>query len=101
MERRTWRQVVELLTGVADGLATAHASGILHRDIARERAAKNGYAKLADFGLARLFDDVDTVTTAETMTRTARGGGTIAYMFRAGLRRPWAHAESSRSARSP
>jgi len=32
-EKRTWRQVVELLTGVADGLATAHAANILHRDI--------------------------------------------------------------------
>src|SRR5579872_1312639 len=32
-EKRTWKQVVELLTGVADGLAAAHAAGILHRDI--------------------------------------------------------------------
>src|SRR6476659_3945704 len=31
--KRTWRQVVDLLVGVADGLATAHAAGILHRDI--------------------------------------------------------------------
>ena len=26
-EKRTWRQIVELLTGVADGLAAAHAAG--------------------------------------------------------------------------
>jgi serine/threonine protein kinase len=32
-EKRTWRQIVELLTGVADGLAAAHQAGILHRDI--------------------------------------------------------------------
>jgi eukaryotic-like serine/threonine-protein kinase len=32
-EARTWRHVVELLIGVADGLAAAHAAGILHRDI--------------------------------------------------------------------
>src|SRR5207253_2294135 len=32
-ERRTWRQVVDLLIGVADGLAAAHSAGILHRDI--------------------------------------------------------------------
>src|SRR4029077_6589528 len=33
VEKRTWKQIVELLTGVADGLAAAHAAGILHRDI--------------------------------------------------------------------
>src|SRR5438094_4041448 len=32
-DRRTWRQILELLVGVADGLATAHAAGILHRDL--------------------------------------------------------------------
>jgi len=30
-EKRTWRQIVELLTGVADGLAAAHGAGILHK----------------------------------------------------------------------
>src|SRR5215510_9366816 len=30
---RSWREIVELLIGVADGLATAHAAGILHRDV--------------------------------------------------------------------
>ena len=33
VEKRSWRQVVELLIGVADALATAHDAGILHRDI--------------------------------------------------------------------
>src|SRR5687768_13166977 len=32
-DKRNWRQIVELLVGVAAGLATAHAAGILHRDI--------------------------------------------------------------------
>ena len=32
-ERRTWRQVVDLVIGVADGLAAAHSANILHRDI--------------------------------------------------------------------
>ena len=30
---RSWRDIVEMLLGVADGLATAHEAGILHRDI--------------------------------------------------------------------
>jgi serine/threonine protein kinase len=51
--RRTWRQIIELLIGVADGLATAHQAGILHRDIKPENilVTTSVYAKLADFGL--------------------------------------------------
>src|SRR5947207_15202111 len=30
---RTWPQIVELLVGVADGLAAAHEAGVVHRDI--------------------------------------------------------------------
>src|SRR5262249_56580167 len=52
-QKPTWRETVELLIGIADGLATAHAAGILHRDIkpANILVARNGYAKLVDFGL--------------------------------------------------
>jgi serine/threonine protein kinase/tetratricopeptide (TPR) repeat protein len=53
-----WQKIVELLLGVADGIAVAHEAGILHRDIKPENIllAKNGYAKLADFGLAKLLE---------------------------------------------
>jgi serine/threonine-protein kinase len=58
-KRRTPKEVAELLTGVADGLAAAHQAGILHRDIKPMNilVARNGYAKLVDFGLAKLAEN--------------------------------------------
>src|SRR5882724_3498869 len=55
-KKRTAKEIAELLTGVADGLAAAHEAGILHRDVKPTNIliARNGYAKLADFGLAKL-----------------------------------------------
>jgi len=83
---RTWEDVAELLTGVADGLATAHQAGILHRDIKPDNilVTTSGYAKLADFGLAKLEDDVPpgdlTRTLSADQTRPGIIVGTIAYM---------------------
>jgi eukaryotic-like serine/threonine-protein kinase len=71
--------------GVADGLAVAHEAKITHRDIkpANILIAKNGYAKLADFGLAKLWEQSDSAATrtiAEGQTRPGSVMGTIAYM---------------------
>src|SRR5579872_5519931 len=84
-EKRTWRGMVELLTDVADGLAAAHAAGMTHRDIkpANILVARNGYAKLADFGLAKLTDITPgdaTRTLGAEPTRPGMIVGTIAYM---------------------
>ena len=84
--RPTWRQIAELLAGVADGLASAHAAGILHRDIKPQNilVTASGYAKLADFGLATLSGDDDADSTSPTVTqlKTQPGVvvGTLAYM---------------------
>ncbi len=85
-EPRSWRQIIQLMIGVADGLATAHAAGILHRDVKPGNilVATNGYAKLADFGLARWRESPQsaTVTSTVTMPATSQGVivGTVAYM---------------------
>ena len=85
-EGRSWRQIVELLVGVADGLASAHAIGIIHRDVKPDNilVASNGYAKLADFGLAKLSEEAaaEAVTGTQESVHTQTGVvmGTVGYM---------------------
>jgi serine/threonine protein kinase len=79
------RQKLELVVSVADALAAAHQAGILHRDIKPENilVSKAGYAKLADFGLAKLMDQPSGTEATRTIGETTQPGtvvGTIAYM---------------------
>src|SRR5262249_39952904 len=81
-KQRSWQHVIELLVGVGDGLATAHEAGILHRDIkpANILVTKNGYAKLADFGLAKLEDLRTSQQQTPPITQAGMVLGTVAYM---------------------
>jgi eukaryotic-like serine/threonine-protein kinase len=86
--KRSWRQSVELITGVADALAAAHAAGVLHRDVKPGNILidTNGYAKLTDFGLAKLvggWTDVRAGDGRRNDSQHTRAGvvvGTVAYM---------------------
>lgn len=84
----TWQEKVHLLIGVADALATAHAAGIVHRDVKPENIliSSAGYAKLADFGLAKLLEPVAGDRATAEKTRSGVIMGTLPYhVARAGI----------------
>jgi serine/threonine-protein kinase len=68
-------EAVEIVAGVCDALAAAHAGGLVHRDVKPENVliARSGTVKVADFGIAAVVD----------ADRTMPGGvipGTLRYL---------------------
>jgi eukaryotic-like serine/threonine-protein kinase len=79
---------LEIAVQVASALAAAHDAGVVHRDLKPENIMlrPDGYAKLLDFGIAKLTeqrpasDDRTVETTAGPQTREGLVLGTAHYM---------------------
>jgi Tol biopolymer transport system component/predicted Ser/Thr protein kinase len=78
---RDTRRALELMAQVAEALAAAHAHGIVHRDLkpANIVVGRGGWAKVVDFGVAKLTERVNGKPNGGD-TAPAAVIGTAAYM---------------------
>ncbi len=76
------KEVTRVGQQLAEGLAAAHAEGVVHRDLkpGNLRLTADGRLKILDFGLAKFLGPVSATATTETLSETQAGLGTLPYM---------------------
>jgi tetratricopeptide (TPR) repeat protein len=88
---RPWREIVDVFSEAAHGLAAAHAAGLVHRDFKPDnvlvelRDGRVSRVLVSDFGVARALEDADGPAARPSLAQigvTATGAlvGTPAYM---------------------
>ena len=90
LERAELAKLLRYLQHAAEGLAKAHAAGIVHRDLKPDNImiTRDGFAKVLDFGLAKLvepersFGSASDAVTAALELHSQPGVilGTLGYM---------------------
>ncbi len=81
------RDAVDLAAHVADGLAAAHAAGVVHRDLKPQNimVTRDGRAKIVDFGLSKVApqpvgSEDETHRLPDDLTTPHAVLGTVGYM---------------------
>ena len=66
------KDTLDIAIQISDGLAKAHDLGIIHRDLKPENLmiSRDGYAKILDFGLAKLVAQRERVLAADSEQKT-------------------------------